>query len=68
MQDGIVKINSIAREAGIRSKVAVSSTNPDIDAAGSCIGPDGIRINSIRELVNGEELILFITKINLNYI
>lgn len=53
---GIVKINSIAREAGIRSKVAVSSTNPDIDAAGSCIGPDGIRINSIRELVNGERI------------
>jgi len=53
---GIVKINSIAREAGIRSKVAVSSTNPDIDTAGSCIGPDGIRINSIRELVNGERI------------
>lgn len=45
--DGTVIIRGIAREAGIRSKVAVSSTIADVDPTGSCIGPGGTRIQKI---------------------
>ena len=45
--DGTVIIKNIAREAGERSKVAVYSHDPNIDPAGSCIGPNGSRIQKI---------------------
>jgi len=45
--DGIVEIKSVAREAGSRTKMAVVSSNPDVDAIGACIGPKGARVNSI---------------------
>lgn len=45
--DGTVLIRGIAREAGVRSKVAVSSTIADVDPTGSCIGPGGTRIQKI---------------------
>ena len=52
--DGTVKIKNIAREAGERSKVAVYSADPTIDPAGSCIGPNGSRIQKIvSQLGNG---------------
>ena len=52
--DGTVKIKNIAREAGERSKVAVYSADPNIDPAGSCIGPNGSRIQKIvSQLGNG---------------
>lgn len=54
--DGIISIKGVAREAGVRSKVAVDTTNPDIDPAGSCIGPDGSRINSLRDEINKERI------------
>lgn len=54
--DGILVMHGVAREAGVRSKVAVSSTNPNVDAIGSCIGEKGRRIaNIIREL-GGEKI------------
>ncbi len=54
--DGTVVIKGIAREAGIRSKVAVYSANDDIDATGACIGPGGTRIQKIvAQLGNGKE-------------
>lgn len=54
--DGTVLIKCIAREAGVRSKVAVMSTNEDVDATGACIGPSGSRIQKIvAQLGNGKE-------------
>ena len=52
--DGTVIIKNIAREAGERSKVAVYSNDPSVDPAGSCIGPNGGRIQKIvSQLGNG---------------
>jgi len=45
--DGTVIIKNIAREAGERSKVAVYSTDPNVDPAGACIGPNGTRIAKV---------------------
>lgn len=54
--DGTVEIRSIAREAGDRSKVAVSSTKPNVDATGACIGAKGVRIQSISQQLCGEKI------------
>lgn len=54
--DGTVEIKSIAREAGDRSKVAVWSKNPNVDATGACIGPKGGRIQSISSQLLGEKI------------
>lgn len=54
--DGTVVIKDIAREAGERSKVAVFSTDENVDASGSCIGPNGSRIQKIvSQLGNGKD-------------
>lgn len=51
IQDGTVEIRNIAREAGSRTKMAVWSNNPDVDAVGACVGLNGARVNAIvREL------------------
>ena len=44
---GVVQIKSIAREAGFRTKMAVFSTDPLIDAVGSCVGPRGMRVENV---------------------
>lgn len=54
--NGEVVINSIAREAGYRTKIAVSTTNPNIDPIGACIGDKGVRINTIIAELNGEKV------------
>lgn len=54
--DGTVKLYSVARDAGSRSKVAVYSDNPRVDAIGACIGEKGSRIANIMEELNGEKL------------
>ena len=54
--DGTVEIKSLAREAGLRSKMAVYSKNPDVDAVGSCIGGNGGRINAIISELQGERI------------
>ena len=56
ISDGTVLINSIAREAGSRTKIAVSTTNPDVDPVGACIGAKGMRINSILAEINNEKI------------
>lgn len=53
---GIVEIKSIAREAGSRSKVAVTARQENIDPVGSCVGPRGIRIQNIITELNGEKI------------
>ncbi|MBN1902758.1 transcription termination/antitermination protein NusA [Candidatus Sumerlaeota bacterium] len=51
--DGTVKIMGIARESGVRTKIAVSSNNPDVDPVGACVGMKGSRVQMIvRELEN----------------
>lgn len=53
INEGLVLIYSVAREAGVRSKIAVSCENPNIDAVGACIGERGMRIaNILKELGN----------------
>ncbi len=54
--DGIVEIKSVSREAGSRTKMAVKSNNPDVDAIGACIGPKGARVNKIVEELGGEKI------------
>ncbi len=52
----IVQIKSIVREAGFRTKMAVYSTDPDIDAVGACVGNKGIRVNAIVAEIGGEKI------------
>ena len=54
--DGTVEIKSIAREAGSRTKIAVYSNNPDIDAQGACIGPKGMRVQNIGDELRDEKI------------
>ena len=54
--DGIVEIHSIAREAGSRTKLAVSSKNSDVDSVGACIGARGVRVAKIVEELGGEKI------------
>lgn len=56
IQDGIVTIESIAREAGSRTKIAVSTTDPNVDAVGACVGMNGNRVNAIVEELRGEKI------------
>ena len=56
INDGIILVYSVAREAGVRTKVAVYSENERVDAVGSCIGERGSRINRIIEELNGEKI------------
>ena len=56
VKSGIVQIKAIAREAGVRSKVAVVSTDEKIDPIGSCVGQKGVRVQNIMEELNGERI------------
>ncbi len=54
--DSIVEIKSVSREAGSRTKMAVNSSNPDVDAIGACIGQKGARVNRIVAELGGEKI------------
>ncbi len=56
IKDGTVEIMSIAREAGSRTKIAVLSNNPNVDAVGACVGINGARVNSIVDELCGEKI------------
>lgn len=56
LNEGIVMLYSVARDAGSRSKIAVYSENEKVDAVGACIGEKGIRINNISKELNGEKI------------
>lgn len=56
IQDGTVLIKGVAREAGSRSKIAVLSRDPAVDAVGACIGNRGMRISPIVEELRGEKI------------
>ncbi len=54
--DGTVEIRSVAREAGFRSKIAVYSRDPEVDPVGSCVGPKGMRVQTIVNELKGEKI------------
>ncbi|MEG1426275.1 MAG: transcription termination factor NusA, partial [Oscillospiraceae bacterium] len=54
--DGIVEIKAVSREAGSRTKLAVFSHNPDVDAVGACIGARGARVSGIVDELGGEKI------------
>jgi N utilization substance protein A len=56
IKDGTVEIMSIAREAGSRTKIAVKTNNPNVDAVGACVGMNGARVNAIVEELRGEKI------------
>src|SRR5262249_12269189 len=54
--DGTVQIKAIAREAGERTKIAVTSKDKDVDAVGACVGMKGMRVQSIIRELRGEKI------------
>ncbi len=56
VKDGTVEIKSIAREAGSRTKMAVYTSNPDVDPVGACVGLNGARVNAIVNELRGEKI------------
>ncbi|MEG0366469.1 MAG: transcription termination factor NusA [Coprobacillus sp.] len=52
--DGTVEIKSVSREAGDRSKIAVYTSNENVDPIGSCVGPKGSRVRNVVSELNGE--------------
>ncbi len=56
IQDGTILIKGVAREAGSRTKIAVESRDENVDAVGSCIGRNGMRINAILDELCGERV------------
>ena len=56
ISDGTVKIEAMAREAGYRTKIAVSSTDPKVDPVGACVGSRGTRVKTIVRELAGEKI------------
>ena len=56
IKQGIVEIKSIAREAGQRTKIAIHSNDPNVDAVGACVGARGMRVNAIVNALGGEKI------------
>ena len=54
--DGLVEIKAVAREAGLRSKVAVWSKEPGIDPVGACVGPRGSRVRAVVSELRNEKI------------
>lgn len=54
--DGVVEIKGIARDAGFRTKIAVSSNDGKIDPVGTCVGFRGVRVNAVVSELNGEKI------------
>ena len=56
IENGVVEIKSVAREAGARSKIAVFSNDEHIDPVGSCVGQKGTRVNTVTAELGGEKI------------
>ena len=54
--DGVVEVRSVAREPGVRSKVAVSSFDDKLDPVGACVGPKGSRVRTVVSELRGERV------------
>lgn len=59
VSDGTIEVMFVARDPGNRTKVAIYSNNPNVDAKGTCIGPNGNRIKQINDALNGEKIDIF---------
>ncbi|WP_300523727.1 transcription termination factor NusA, partial [Aminiphilus sp.] len=60
IQEGVVEIRGIVREAGTRSKIAVATLDPNVDPVGACVGTKGSRIKSISSELRGERMDIII--------
>ncbi len=56
IQSGVVEIRNVSREPGARSKIAVYSTDPNVDAVGSCVGVNGVRVGAVVDELFGEKI------------
>ncbi len=56
IEQGLVEIKAISREAGSRTKLAVAGTEPDIDPVGACVGPRSSRVGAVVEELHGEKV------------
>lgn len=56
ISEGTVELKEVAREAGSRTKIAVSSSDEKVDAVGACIGARGARVGKIVDMLNGEKI------------
>ena len=56
VREGIVEIKAIAREAGSRTKMAVSSNDPNVDPVGACVGLNGARVSAVVNELRGEKI------------
>ncbi|MBF7082369.1 transcription termination/antitermination protein NusA [Desulfallas sp. Bu1-1] len=56
LQEGVVELKNVAREAGYRSKIAVYSRDENVDPVGACVGPKGMRVQAIVNELNGEKI------------
>lgn len=54
--EGVVEVKEVSREAGSRTKLAVYSEDPNVDAVGACIGPRGARVTKIVDILGGEKI------------
>ena len=54
--EGVIELKGVAREAGARSKIAVYSKDDNVDPVGACVGPKGMRVQSIVSELNGEKI------------
>ena len=60
IEQGLVEVKEIAREAGHRTKMAICSNDPRVDAVGACVGNKGARVNAIVEELGGEKIDLIV--------
>lgn len=65
INEGIVEIFSVSREAGSRTKIAVFSKDPDVDPLGACVGFKGARVKAIVDELNGEKIDIVIWSKNI---
>ncbi len=56
IQEGVVEIKSVAREAGSRTKIAVASNNENVDPVGACVGINGARVNAVVDELRNEKI------------
>ena len=56
ISEGVVEIINVVREVGYRTKIAINSKDPNVDALGACVGSKGVRVNSIVYELGGEKI------------
>ncbi|MCR4418937.1 MAG: transcription termination factor NusA [Clostridia bacterium] len=56
IHEGVVEIKAVAREPGLRTKIAVHSHDPNVDPIGACVGPRGVRVQTVVNELRGEKI------------